>query len=142
MSLFLGILTTVAPLDREAIPQYRLIMKATDGGGRFCTAEIFINIQDENDNPPEFVDKQFTHIEEYNMTISESAEVNTLLTRVTATDEDLGINGKVRFSLDDSSGHFHCDETSGIISLKKPLDREVQSSYNLVVKAFDQVCGE
>ncbi|KAG8539626.1 hypothetical protein GDO81_020622, partial [Engystomops pustulosus] len=50
-----------------------------------------------------------------------------------------GINRKVIYSLVDSAdGHFTMDEQSGIIVLEQPLDREVQSSYNITVKASDR----
>lgn len=49
-----------------------------------------------------------------------------------------GINRKVIYSLVDSAeGHFSVDEQSGIIVLEQPLDRELQSTYNITVKASD-----
>lgn len=50
-----------------------------------------------------------------------------------------GVNRKVIYSLADSSeGFFSVDPSSGIIILEHPLDRELQPSYNVTVKASDQ----
>lgn len=60
-----------------------------DGGGLYCTSDVYISLSDINDNPPRF------SMSEYTVMIAEDAEVNTLLTRVSAVDFDLGINRKV-----------------------------------------------
>ena len=39
----------------------------------------------------------------------------------------------------ESDGHFTIDSVSGIVSLARTLDREVQSVYNLTLYAHDQV---
>ena len=39
----------------------------------------------------------------------------------------------------ESDGHFTIDSVSGIVSLARSLDREVQSMYNLTLYAHDQV---
>lgn len=54
-----------------------------------------------------------------------------------------GINRKVVYSLADSAdGFFSIDESSGIIILEQPLDREQQPSYNISVQATDQSPGQ
>ncbi|KAM4700502.1 protocadherin Fat 3 isoform 2-T2 [Discoglossus pictus] len=127
-----GELKTSSPLDRERIPVYNLIARATDGGGKFCQSEIRLILEDVNDNPPVFSS------DHYNASIYENTVTKALLTRVQANDPDVGINRKVVYSLVDSAdGHFTVDRTSGIIILEQPLDRELQSSYNITVKALD-----
>ncbi|XP_074069877.1 protocadherin Fat 3-like [Macrotis lagotis] len=128
-----GELKTLALLDREKIPVYNLIARATDGGGRFCQSDIRLILEDVNDNPPIFSS------DHYNTCIYENTATKALLTRVQAMDPDLGINRKVVYSLADSAGgYFSVDSSSGIIILEQPLDRELQSSYNISVKASDQ----
>ncbi|XP_077154662.1 protocadherin Fat 3 isoform X5 [Ranitomeya variabilis] len=128
-----GELKTLAPLDREKIPVYNLIARATDGGGRFCQSEIRLILEDVNDNPPVF------SADYYTASVYENTVTKALLTRVQANDPDVGINRKVIYSLVGSAdGHFTMDEQSGIIVLEQPLDREVQSSYNITVKASDR----
>ena len=50
-----------------------------------------------------------------------------------------GINRKVRYAMKEFDGHFTIDSVSGIVSLARTLDREVQSVYNLTLYAHDQV---
>ncbi|XP_064636197.1 protocadherin Fat 1-like isoform X4 [Lineus longissimus] len=128
-----GILTTKKQLDRETISEFHLVVHAVDGGGRSCTTDMYISVTDINDNPPLFTMKK------YSVAILEDAEVNTLLTRVAATDLDVGINRKVKYSLVGRySDTFHIDETSGIVSVNTNLDRESRSAYNITLMAKDQ----
>lgn len=83
--MFLGELKTLAPLDREDQATYNLLVKATDGGGRFCQADIVLTLEDVNDNAPQF------SADPYTITVFENTEPGTLLTRVQATDVDAGI---------------------------------------------------
>lgn len=82
--LYLGELKTLAPLDREEQAVYNLLVKATDGGGRFCEAHIVLTLEDVNDNAPEF------SADPYTITVFENTEPGTLLTRVQAADADAG----------------------------------------------------
>lgn len=86
--MFLGELKTSAPLDREEQATYHLLVKATDGGGRFCQASVVLTLEDVNDNAPEF------SADPYTITVFENTEPGTLLTRVQATDADAGIAGR------------------------------------------------
>lgn len=50
-----------------------------------------------------------------------------------------GLNSDILYSLVDSAdGFFSIDEHTGVISLERPLDREVQSTYELKARASDQ----
>ncbi|XP_074848983.1 protocadherin Fat 1 isoform X2 [Carettochelys insculpta] len=128
-----GELKTLAPLDREQQAVYNLLVKATDGGGRFCKANVILALEDVNDNAPEFTS------DPYSITVFENTEPKTLLTRVQAADADAGMNRKIHYSLVNSAdGQFSIDEFSGIVQLEKPLDRELQAVYTLTLKALDQ----
>ncbi|XP_066489067.1 protocadherin Fat 1 isoform X4 [Tiliqua scincoides] len=128
-----GELKTFATLDYEKKSAYTLMIKASDGGGRFCQANIILNIEDMNDNAPEFT------ADPYSITVFENTEPKTLLTRVQATDADAGLNQKIHYSLVDSAdGQFSIDEFSGIVRLEKPLDRELQAVYTLTLKVEDE----
>ncbi|NWW70619.1 PCDGB protein, partial [Climacteris rufus] len=60
---------------------------------------------------------------------------------VTATDEDEGLNGQVKYSLkkatDMALDIFHLDSESGEITLLRILDFEEGDSYELEVQAHD-----
>ncbi|XP_077402634.1 protocadherin Fat 3 isoform X3 [Vanacampus margaritifer] len=128
-----GELRTVAPLDRESHPTYKLIAQATDGGGLFCRCDVSLKLLDVNDNAPSFASSRYV------ASVYENAAPNTLLTRLQATDPDLGLNRTIVYSLVDSAnGFFSIDPVSGVVILERPLDRESQDSYRLRVRAADQ----
>nr|XP_027212848.1 protocadherin Fat 3-like [Penaeus vannamei] len=55
-----------------------------------------------------------------------------------ATDPDLGLSRRIKYSFVDSAdGHFTIDDTEGVVSLARPLDREVRDSFTLTVRAQD-----
>lgn len=81
---FTGELKTLALLDRERIPVYSLIARATDGGGRFCHSSVLLLLEDVNDNPPVFSSNHYTAC------VYENTATKALLTRVQAVDPDVG----------------------------------------------------
>lgn len=82
--LFTGQLKTSSPLDRERVPAYNLVARATDGGGRFCQSDIHLILEDVNDNPPVFSS------DHYHACVYENTATKALLTRVQAVDPDIG----------------------------------------------------
>lgn len=79
-----GELLTWAPLDRETFSEFNLAVKATDGGGRSCQADVQLMIQDVNDNPPHFSSSH------YEVTVFDNTTVRTPVAVVYATDADTG----------------------------------------------------
>ncbi|KAJ8416521.1 hypothetical protein AAFF_G00358090 [Aldrovandia affinis] len=128
-----GELRTVLTLDREERDVYNLKVRALDGGSRYCEAAVEITVEDVNDNVPQFV------ADTVPLTVFENTEIRTVVARLQANDADLGSNSNVLYSFVDSAdGQFSIDKRSGIVSLEKPLDREVQAVYMLQVRATDQ----
>ncbi|NWU73275.1 PCD16 protein, partial [Pterocles burchelli] len=130
-----GALVLVEPLDFEAIPVYNLTVAASDRGvpQRSATVPVLITVQDVNDNPPVFARA------EYRTAVSESAPPGTELLRVLAHDADSGPRGRVRYTISsgDQHGLFQLQESTGALSLARPLDREAQARHTLVVQAAD-----
>ncbi|KAB1272051.1 Protocadherin Fat 3 [Camelus dromedarius] len=83
-----GELKTLALLDRERVPAYSLIARATDGGGRFCQSDIRLILEDVNDNPPVFSSGH------YHACVYENTATKALLTRVQAVDPDVDFGGE------------------------------------------------
>ncbi|KAG8522372.1 LOW QUALITY PROTEIN: Protocadherin Fat 3, partial [Galemys pyrenaicus] len=79
-----GELRTLAPLDREQVPEYSLLARATDVGGRSCQAHVHLRLEDVNDNPPTF------SADHYEACVYESTAPKALVARVQALDPDLG----------------------------------------------------
>ncbi|KAI9525478.1 long-chain fatty acid transporter fat1 [Dissostichus eleginoides] len=128
-----GELKTLQPLDREEQVEHRFRVRAVDGGGRYCEADIHITVDDVNDNTPQFSSETYT------ITVFENTETGTFVAKLLANDIDTGLNSDILYSLVDSAeGFFSIDEHTGVMSLERPLDREVQSTYELKARASDQ----
>ncbi|XP_061184166.1 protocadherin Fat 1-like isoform X2 [Saccostrea echinata] len=132
---FSGDIIVISKLDREHTPKYNLEIQISDMAEptkrKSASTVISISLKDENDNEPEF------EKDDYEASVFESILVNATVIQVIATDRDIGNNGEVVYSLAGDEDKFCVDSKSGIISVKKPLDREAQSVYYLPVRASD-----
>ena len=68
---------------------------------------IEVNVEDENDNSPQFTESV------YQVAISENATVASTIIRVSASDPDHGGNADLVFTLMGGDGVFAINETSG-----------------------------
>lgn len=132
-----GAITTTAPLDRETNSAYLLTVTAKDGGNPSLsdTTDVEISLTDVNDNSPAF------KVPLYQASIPEDALIGTSVVQVSATDQDIGLNGRVKYMLSDvdkDDGSFVIDPTSGIIRTNKGLDRETVAVYHLSAIAYDK----
>ncbi|XP_062963422.1 protocadherin-23 isoform X2 [Cynocephalus volans] len=134
-------------LDREAAAAHELQIEAWDGGSPRRTGHLRVELRvlDENDNPPVFEQG------EYRAAVREDALPGAEVCRVRATDRDLGPNGHVRYSVRarpvpgaasgggplGDAAYFAVDERSGVVRVRRPLDREAQAWHQLVVEASD-----
>lgn len=83
-AIVLGELKTSRPLDREKQEEHRFKVRAVDGGGRYCEADIHITVEDVNDNPPLFA------LDPYTITVFENTETGTFVAKLLANDADAG----------------------------------------------------
>ncbi|XP_041948133.1 protocadherin beta-16-like isoform X5 [Alosa sapidissima] len=126
-----------SPVDRESKDELSLILTASDGGKPPKTGQMRIKIKvlDINDNAPRFSK------EIYRASIPENAPVGKLVTTVSASDADKGVNGEVLYSLrqvDDSDiGLFTIDENSGEITVSGDIDFEKTKKFDLNVEVKD-----
>jgi len=134
VDMFTGVLKIMSPLDRELRDQYDLTIIVSDLGSPSLSANISVSITvlDENDNPPVF-DKQT-----YEATISESINVNSTVTQVSASDKDLGRNAELTYTIVSNSDLFSIHPYNGIIRVNKPLDREQFPVNTVLVRASDK----
>lgn len=132
-----GAIVTTKALDRETTSGYLLTVTAKDGGSPPLsdTTDVEITVTDVNDNYPMF--KQAA----YSGSVPEDALVGTSVVQVSATDADVGLNGRIHYSLsekDQEDGSFVIDPTSGVIRTNKGLDRESVAYYELEAYAIDR----
>lgn len=131
-----GQLTVARQLDRETTDTYRLVVVAHDAalkGQLTSTTTINVEVLDENDDAPEFVQTSGQ------ISISETTNVGVELMRFRATDNDLGANSKITYSIVGGNRRdtFHIDPVSGALYLHKPLDYEDTANYALNITASD-----
>ena len=126
-------------LDRESIPNHRLIITANDGGRppKTGTMEISVDVLDINDNSPVFTK------DVYSAFLDENAPIGTTVMRVNATDLDYGSNGEVfyAFSNDVNSKFrelFNIDSTTGDIVVSGLIDFEENDVYEIDIQASDK----
>ena len=133
-----GVVSIASSLDRELYTNYNLTLNATDGGGRFVNAYLYVSVVDVNDVAPIFSRNP------YITGLPEDAENGTHVITVSAVDTDLKQNSDFRymfadtdFELFDSTFTFSINDTTGEIFLEQLIDREDISVYNLTVIAVD-----
>ena len=124
-------------LDREISPTgYNLTLKAVDRGvpPRTAYKNVHVRLADFNDHPPVF-DREV-----YEVSVNESAPVGTPIARLKVSDEDSGLNAKVRLNIvaGNKNGQFRINPSSGVLYIAKTLDAEYKASYTLTVTALDQ----
>ncbi|XP_049441972.1 protocadherin-11 X-linked isoform X1 [Epinephelus fuscoguttatus] len=125
-------------LDREQKDTFVMKIKVEDGGNppKSSTAILQVTISDVNDNRPVFKDS------ELEVTVPENAPMGTSVAQLHASDADLGSNAQIHFAFSNqisasTKRHFAIDSSTGLITVKQPLDREVTPVHKLIVLASD-----
>ncbi|XP_049790396.1 cadherin-related tumor suppressor-like [Schistocerca nitens] len=132
-----GLVTTRAPLDREAQDTAELRVSARDGGPnpKWAYTQLKVAILDENDERPRFSQERIE------VSLPESAPAGTLVAMLTAEDADQGTNGSVAYELPrpaDYPGAFSLDALTGQLMTRRALDREQRARYEVRVVARDR----
>ncbi|XP_023930865.1 cadherin-23 [Lingula anatina] len=139
-----GIISLASPLNYEAMPRnsdgwFHLNVTATDWGSPPLSdmVQVDIEVVDENDNDPVFVNKSYT------AEIYENATTGDTVLQVNATDLDKpGDPNSIIIYRIESGGmdKFRIEPNSGKIKVEKGarFDRETLDVYNLTVLALDR----
>ncbi|CAD5229179.1 unnamed protein product [Bursaphelenchus okinawaensis] len=135
IDFFSGRITVNSELDREAVPEYILEIKAVDLSrkGINATAYVKVSVDDVNDTPPRFLQPI------YEFEILENSPEGTLLGQVNATDADTTPPSNViKYGIvEGDKDVISIDSTSGLIYLVGSLDFENKSEFEWIVKASD-----
>ncbi|MBZ3888634.1 Cadherin EGF LAG seven-pass G-type receptor 2 [Sciurus carolinensis] len=132
-----GVIRTRGPVDREEVEAYKLTVEASDQGRdpgpRSATAAVFLSVEDDNDNAPQFSEKRYV------VQVREDVTPGAPVLRVTASDRDKGSNALVHYSImsGNARGQFYLDAQTGALDVVSPLDYETTKEYTLRVRAQD-----
>uniref|UniRef100_A0A4W5QRX6 FAT atypical cadherin 4 n=1 Tax=Hucho hucho TaxID=62062 RepID=A0A4W5QRX6_9TELE len=133
-----GLVTSAALLDREVASEIVLNISAKDQGlqPKISYTKLIVNITDVNDQVPTFTQST------YHVSLVEHSPAGSELLVLSASDDDLGANGTIRFSFDPETPSsvqelFRLEVVSGKLSTATELDREDQGSYLLFIQATD-----
>ncbi|KAK3607645.1 hypothetical protein CHS0354_010700 [Potamilus streckersoni] len=127
-------------LDRETQDFYQLIVVARDGGVPPLSGSLTVNISvlDVNDNKPEFSNTT------YKISVNETTPPNSVILTLSATDVDIGENGRVTYRISDHQSDadriktmFAVDAQSGELQTKIDVVNEQGNSYTFIVEAVD-----
>uniref|UniRef100_A0A673ZVS4 Protocadherin-16 n=1 Tax=Salmo trutta TaxID=8032 RepID=A0A673ZVS4_SALTR len=129
-----GWLFVKSALDREVKDMYMLMVLATAGHGQLKktgSATVRVSVTDENDNSPRLIQARAF------LAVRENLPVGSGFGRVLATDRDTGLNGRLSYRLLHPDRHFQINSHTGEISTRVGLDREQQSSYQVLLVVQD-----
>ncbi|XP_049336962.1 cadherin-23 isoform X2 [Astyanax mexicanus] len=122
-------------LDRETTVYYNITITARDLGTppRSSTVVVGVQVLDINDNDPILLNLPM------NTSVSEGASIQTSIARVQARDSDSGRNALLTFNITagNPDGAFYINETSGVVQVNRPLDRERVAEYLLTITVKD-----
>ncbi|KAG8226847.1 hypothetical protein J437_LFUL004088 [Ladona fulva] len=129
-----GVIYLNKPIRSEPGTTLSLEVVATDNGKPSLSSRhsVIVTIEDVNDHTP-----VFDHTS-YETSLLESAQVNARFFALSATDTDLGENGRIAFDIAEGNadGKFGVFP-DGFLYVRSPLDREERDYYALVVRAHD-----
>nr|XP_056703533.1 protocadherin Fat 2 [Euleptes europaea] len=131
-----GTIFTTGPLDREFSYHYWLTVLAVDLGSvpLSSVAEIYIEVTDINDNPPQMSSPIIYS------SVMENSPPNTSILQVKATDPDFSSQGKLTFHIINGNhqGFFAINPVTGVIyTTSQQLDREYKAEHILEVSVSD-----
>uniref|UniRef100_A0A8C0UDC9 Protocadherin beta-15-like n=2 Tax=Cyanistes caeruleus TaxID=156563 RepID=A0A8C0UDC9_CYACU len=133
-------LVTVSALDREETARYILRVTAADAGSPPLTSTqtFTVDISDVNDNAPVFNQTSYT------MYVRENNVPTVFVGAVSAADADVGLNGKVSYSLaavQAAEGPWcscvSVNSENGHVFVLRPLDYERLRQTEVTVSASD-----
>uniref|UniRef100_A0A3Q3B0V6 Protocadherin gamma-C3 n=1 Tax=Kryptolebias marmoratus TaxID=37003 RepID=A0A3Q3B0V6_KRYMA len=133
-------LITSDRMDRETVPEYTVVITATDAGSPPISSQItfVVKISDVNDNPPIFSQPS------YSVDIPENNAPSSPIAAVSATDPDVGDNARISYSILPSvvqgspiSSYVYINPETGHIYSMRSLDHEQIKNFRIEVQAQD-----
>ena len=144
-----GFLWTSHEYDHESLNRFEISVQATDQSideTKFSNqVNIQINVLNVNDNKPVFetptnvslISLPSEEIQTGKLLISEATNVGSVVTNFRAVDIDS--DSEITYQMKDLEmiNCFQLNDSSGALTLVKPLDRETKENYKLLIEASD-----
>ncbi|KAI4899904.1 hypothetical protein NFI96_019483 [Prochilodus magdalenae] len=133
-------LVTDSRLDRETVPEYTVVITATDAGSPPLSSQktFVVKLSDVNDNAPIFSQPS------YSVDIAENTASSTPIVAVSASDPDLGDNARLTYSILAStvrgspvSSYVYINPENGNIFTMRSLDYEQMNAFKIEVQVQD-----
>ncbi|KAL6039647.1 hypothetical protein STEG23_012574, partial [Scotinomys teguina] len=134
-----GDIFAIQKLDREEQSLYILraqVIDTSTGKAVEPESDFVIRVLDINDNEPKFLD------EPYEATVPEMSPEGTFVIKVTANDADdptTGYHARLLYNLEQGQPYFSVEPTTGVIRISSKMDRELQDTYYVIIKARDML---
>ncbi|NXN60594.1 PCDGA protein, partial [Rynchops niger] len=131
---------TARELDREAVSEYNVTVRASDGGSPslWSSAVLSLRVLDVNDNAPVFAEAR------YSARVAENNAAGALVLTVRAADADWGQNARVRYRLWEGrvrgaplSSYVSVQAETGALYALRSFDYEEVREVGLWVRAED-----
>ncbi|WAQ97850.1 PC11X-like protein [Mya arenaria] len=121
--------------------EYRIIVEASDRGSQplMSQAVIIITVLDSDNNRPQIKINLFTDSDMG--TVSEFADVGTVVAHVGITDEDTGANGIISCEMNSDNQVFNLqsyDDNEYKVTVAKQIDRETMDYIYVIINCHDK----
>lgn len=125
----------------ESGGQYRVIVEASDQGAQplMTQAVVVVTVLDSDNNPPEIKVNLFS--DTGIATISEYADIGTVVAHIRLIDTDTGANGIITCDIDSDNEVFRLqglDVNEFKVTVAKGLDRETMDFIFVVINCYDK----
>jgi len=130
-----GVVTVAGAIDREVDASLNITVRATSQDGSHADQLFTIAVNDVN----EFSVTTPADSDSATSAVDENASVGTLVGVVAhASDADATTNVVSYGLIDDAGGKFDIDATTGVVTVAGAIDREVDASLDITVRATSQ----
>ena len=135
LDLTTGWVSVAKPLTGHRLRQYSLEIRAVDHGSppQHSDTRLALIITGENRHSPVF------SAPSYQVIVPENEQTDFVILTVTATDNDDGPNGQVRYNISagNERGDFGINPVTGAVAIKNSLDFDTTQVYRLNISASD-----
>ncbi|KAL8194373.1 UNVERIFIED_CONTAM: hypothetical protein K2H54_016367 [Gekko kuhli] len=136
-----GNLYVLRSLDYEQIKEFRVRVRASDGGSPSLSSEVVVRVMilDENDNAPFFLYPLQNSTSTFNELVPKSVEAGYLVAKVVAVDGDSGQNSWLSYELLKATDPslFNIGAQNGEVKTRRPLTERDTNKQRLIILVRD-----